>query len=47
MGDCVNRPNDIASRLLNYERKRCIKFFLSRNRNFAQYATLREYLIPT
>ncbi len=47
MGDCVNRPNDIASRLLNYEsEKGVLTFSYPGTGILAQYATLREYLIP-
>ena len=47
MGDCVNRPYDIASQLINYDSKKgVLSFGYPGTTILSQYATLREYLVP-
>ena len=47
MSDCVNRPYDIASQLINYDSKKgVLSFGYPGTTILSQYATLREYLVP-
>ena len=46
MGQCVNRPNDIASVLRKLSKSSVLNLGYGGNGPLLQYATLREYLNP-
>ena len=45
-GACVNRPNDIASVLRQYSKKKVLNLGQNGNGPLAELATLREYITP-